>query len=83
MTWITVVITPLIMVLDSVYGQDVYFEKLSWLVWLNDISWCVEIVLNFFVTSDLDRDLPSIARSYLKGFFIFDVLATLPPMITN
>ena len=83
MTWITVVLTPLIMVLDSVYGRDEYFEKLSWLVWLNDISWCVEIVLSFFYTSDKDRDLPSIARTYLTGFFIFDVLATLPPMITN
>ena len=82
MTWITVVITPLIMVLDSVYGQDVYFEKLSWLVWLNDISWCVKIVLNFFVASEFDRDFLSIARTYLKGFFIFDALATFPPLFT-
>lgn len=26
-------------------------ENLMWLIWVCDISWCVEIVLNFFVAS--------------------------------
>ena len=53
-----------------------------WLVWVNDISWCIEILLSFLVASPNNRTFKDISKSYLKGFFIFDVLATVPPMIT-
>lgn len=53
-----------------------------WLVWVNDISWCLEIVLSFLVASPNNRTFKEIAKAYLKGYFIFDVLATIPPMIT-
>ena len=80
MTWITVVVTPLTMVFNLM-GSDLG-EQLLWLVWLNDISWCVEICLSFLVASPNNRTFGSIAKSYAKGFFVFDVLATLPPMLT-
>mmetsp|Transcript_34170 Transcript_34170/g.42252 ORF Transcript_34170/g.42252 Transcript_34170/m.42252 type:complete len:94 (+) Transcript_34170:1574-1855(+) len=57
-------------------------ENLLWLIWVCDISWCVEIVLNFFVASPSERTFKKIAVGYLKGFFIIDVLATIPPMLT-
>ena len=58
------------------------FYKLAWLIWISDLSWCVYIVLSFFIATEIHRDLKSIARNYLKGFFIFDALATFPPMLT-
>ena len=80
MTWITVVVTPLTMVF-ALMGSDLH-ETLLPLVWINDISWCVEILLKFFVASPKNRTFSTISKAYLKGFFIFDALATLPPMLT-
>ena len=53
-----------------------------WLVWVNDVSWCLEIVLSFLVASPNNRTFSQIAKAYLKGYFIFDVMATIPPMVT-
>ena len=57
------------------------FDDLEWLVWVNDISWCLEIILSFIVASPTHRTFKDISANYIKGFFIFDVLATIPPMI--
>jgi len=80
MTWITVIITPLIMIYEM-QGYEM-MEKLLWLVWVNDISWCVEILISFLVASDTNRTFKTISLNYLMGFFLIDVLATIPPMIT-
>ena len=80
MTWITVVLTPLSMVF-TMMGSTLK-DDIIWLVWVNDISWCIEILLSFLVASPNNRTFKDISKSYLKGFFIFDVLATIPPMIT-
>lgn len=64
----------------SMMGSELQSEML-WLVWVNDISWCFEIVLSFLVASPNNRTFKDIAKAYMKGFFIFDVLATVPPMI--
>ena len=85
MLWVAFVITPIILVYDTIYDNttdSVMFYKLAWLVWLSEISWCIKIVLSFFVASEIHRDFKSIAINYLKGFFIFDALATFPPLIT-
>ena len=82
MTWVTVVIVPIILVYDTFYDDSVMFDKLAWLIWLSEISWCIKIVLNFFVASETHRDYKSIARNYLEGFFIFDMLSTFPPLLT-
>lgn len=80
MTWITVILTPLMMVF-AMMGSHLK-EDLLWLIWLNDISWCLNIVLSFIVASPNNRTFKSIAKSYLTGYFFFDAMATLPPMIT-
>ena len=81
-------LTPLILVfnfmddhMDEEKKSNLH-ENLMWLIWVCDISWCVEIVLNFFVASANKRKFKEIAADYLKGFFIFDALATIPPMAT-
>lgn len=81
MMWLTVLITPLIMVYE-LQGVDM-MEKFLWVVWFNDISWCIEILVSFLVASDNDKTFKDISLNYLKGFFVLDVLATFPPMITN
>lgn len=88
MTWITVILTPMLLTFDmldelvAVEKQSGLHDKMMWLVWLNDISWCFEIFFNFFTASPKERTFTKIACKYLKGFFILDVLATIPPMVT-
>ena len=53
MTWITVILTPLTMVF-SMMGSTLQ-EEMLWLVWVNDISWCIEIGLSFLVASPSNR----------------------------
>jgi hypothetical protein len=38
---------------------------------------------SFFVASPNNRTLSSISITYLKSYFVFDVIATLPPIIDN
>ena len=80
MTWITVIVTPMTMVF-TMMGDDLQ-NQLMWLVWLNDISWCVEILLSFVVASPNNRTFSQISKAYLRGFFVFDFLATVPSMFT-
>ena len=50
-------------------------------MWVNDISWSVEIFISFFVASEDNMNFESISMAYLKSYFIFDALATFTPMI--
>ena len=54
-----------------------------WLFWLIDIAWCLYIILCFLVASKNNQNFSAISKSYLKGYFIFDFLATVPPMLTK
>ena len=79
MTWISVVLTPLRIVFDSLGSEEL--EKLVWIAWANDVSFCVDIILRFFIASPKHRTISSIAKAYLKGYFIFDSVTTVTPMI--
>ena len=76
MTWSTLFITPLILTFP-----DDLKEKLLFLEWIVDISWSIEICMNFIVADKQNRTFKDVAKNYLYGFFIFDVIATIPPMI--
>ena len=84
MTWSTFLITPLVLALTSIEpdngGTGVKQDTL-WLEWLVDISWSVEIVLNFLTVDDKARTLRACARRYIRGWFIFDIVATVPPIM--
>ena len=56
-------------------------DDMLWLFWVIDISWCLQIVVSFLVATPSHRTLKDISKSYIKGFFIIDVLATIPPMV--
>ena len=79
-SWVTVVLTPLQMVFEMM-GSELE-QSVLWLYWVIDILWCLEIIFCFFIASQKNRKFADISKSYLKGFFIIDFLATIPPMIT-
>ena len=56
-------------------------KGLRYLAWFVDVSWSFDICLKFFIADEHHRAFKVIARNYLKGWFIFDFLATVPPMI--
>ena len=76
MTWSTLILTPLILTFPDDLKED-----LKILEWIVDISWSVEIIMNFIVADASNRTFKAVAKSYLLGFFIFDIIATVPPMI--
>ena len=76
MTWSTLFITPLILTFE-----DELKKRLLILEWIVDISWSIEICMGFIVADKNNRTFFKIAKSYLLGYFIFDVVATIPPMI--
>lgn len=43
-----------------------------------DIIYLIEIVLNFVKRTLANRDLAQIAKNYLTGYFIFDIVSTIP-----
>lgn len=69
-------ITPLILTFDEELK-----ENLLALEWIVDISWSIEICLRFIVANKNARTFKQISKNYLFGFFFFDVVATIPPMI--
>jgi len=88
MTWTTVIVTPLLIVFEMMDKQlpagvqeTNLNDQLMWLVWLNDFSWIIEIILNFFTATPDKRTFSEISKAYIKGAFFFDLAATIPPMI--
>eukprot|EP00218_Dolichomastix_sp_CCMP3274_P012215 CAMPEP_0170135336 /NCGR_PEP_ID=MMETSP0033_2-20121228/2426_1 /TAXON_ID=195969 /ORGANISM="Dolichomastix tenuilepis, Strain CCMP3274" /LENGTH=714 /DNA_ID=CAMNT_0010370935 /DNA_START=50 /DNA_END=2194 /DNA_ORIENTATION=- len=65
---------------EPAYGVEFWFE------FLIDIYFYIDLVLNFFTAYEKEmdvstvfvRDLPTIARNYLKTWFLLDVVACLP-----
>ena len=58
-----------------------YVKELYYLAWIVDISWVIEITLSFVTADEQNRPFTDISRSYLRGWFWFDALATIPPML--
>ena len=48
-----------------------------------DIIFFIEIILNFVKRSRAHRELKQIANNYLLGYFLFDVVGTLPCLFMN
>lgn len=77
MTWFTMVVTPVAMVFPTLRNDVKFFE------WMTDCSWSVEIILCFVKADEHNTGFLAIATNYLKFYFIFDILATVPPMATG
>lgn len=46
-----------------------------------DIVYTIEIVLNFLKKTMAHKDLNTISRNYLLGYFAFDTISTIPMMM--
>jgi hypothetical protein len=46
-----------------------------------DIIFVIEIILNMLKKTRANKDIESIARSYVFGYFLFDVAGTVPELI--
>ena len=80
MTWISVFLTPLVRVY-TMMGSDIQQHVLG-LLWFIDGIWCLFILTKFLTASITNRTFCDIAKAYLKSTFLFDILATIPPIIT-
>lgn len=70
-------ITPLTLVYDD-FKDRVIILQLAF-----DVIWMIGIGLTFLTTSYSDRNLSSIAKSYLRsGLFFIDLFSTVPAMVT-
>lgn len=56
-------------------------QKLKTLEQTFDIIYIIEIILNFIKRTLAHKDLDSIAENYVRSYFIFDVIATVPPLL--
>ena len=79
-TWCTFIITPFILVFW--YSNPELHEKLLWLEWVVDISWMIEICLNFVTADATDRNFKDRAKTYLSFWFWVDAIATFPAVFT-
>ena len=50
---------------------------------LIDLVYTVEICMNFVKKTRVYEDIQSIGYNYLTGYFIFDIVATLPGIFMN
>lgn len=48
-----------------------------------DIIYFIEIVLNFVKKTRAHKELKTIGYNYIMGYFIFDVIATIPELFLN
>lgn len=88
-------VTPFILVFSDVYQyydeeKDIYYTdeannpsqvRLKTLEQVFDIIYILEILLNFIKRTRAHKDLQAIADNYIKTYFIFDVVATLPCLL--
>ena len=81
MTWATCILTPVLFVFGEDYPE--IKKALLPLEWICDISWTIEICVNFIAASKFKRTIKEISLSYLKGWFLIDAIATFPALITR
>ena len=93
LTIYTLSVSPFILTFRSVYlicegqdclnGEDQYNETLRNIEQGIDIFMLIEIFLNFVKKKNIQKDLTTIGYNYITGYFIWDLIATLPGLMTG
>ena len=93
LTIYTLFVSPFILTFRSVYlicegsdcpeGEDEYNETLRNIETAIDVFYLIEILLNFVKRKNTLKDLSTIGYNYFTGYFIFDVIATLPGIFSG
>lgn len=62
-----------------------YLVDVNKLLWACDAVWLISILMGFITIryDMISRDQFDVASAYIKGEFIFDLIATLPTMFSN
>ena len=90
MTWCTLILTPLLILFKEseprpgsyeVHMDPSTLKSLEIVEWLVDISWSIEIILNFITADSNNRKFKTIAKDYISCWFWIDALATFPALI--
>ena len=77
--WFDILSTPIIIIWPQ------YLPKIYKLIWVTDTVWILNIFV-CFVTINLNiesKEPLDVALNYAKTHFILDIVATLPPILTN
>lgn len=98
LTMYTLYVTPFLLVFPQVYqtcdpphsskSEDCSF-KMSYQKTLGNIEIVIDIfifmdiIMNFVKKTRAHRELKTIGLNYITGYFIFDVIATVPGLFTN
>ena len=98
LTMYTLFVTPFLLVFPDVYQtcdpKDSYKEEdckfvkdsqqnLNKIEMAIDIIMFIDILLNFVKKTRAHKELKTIGINYLSGYFIFDVVATIPELFMN
>ena len=75
----TLALTPLLLVFSERYPY--VKDALIPAEWVVDISWSIEICLNFITADANNRTFKTIAADYLRFWFWVDAFATFPAII--
>ena len=80
-------IVPFTLAFDAGIEDNSILKKTHLWEVLFDVAFMINIALNFITAYQQDiiwkTELKDIAKTYLKSFFIFDIVSTLPCLITN
>ena len=79
-TWATLILTPILLVFGNEEHEHIK-NGLIYVEWIVDISWTMEICLNFITASHHHRTFKSISFNYLRFWFWVDSVATFPAII--
>jgi len=88
LTIYTLFVSPYILTFKNVYltcegcdnGKDEYNTTLVDIELAIDIIYLIEICLNFVKRTRAHKELSTIGYNYLTGYFVFDVISTLPEL---
>ena len=77
--WFDILTTPIIILWPQ------YVPKIANFIWVTDTVWILNICVSFVtINVNMESKEPiDVALNYAKSHFILDIVATLPPIVTN
>ena len=79
-------LVPFVIAFDSEDPSQTVRNRMFIWELIYDLSYMVHIALKFFTAYQLDvewvTDIKQIAKTYVKSYFVIDLLSTLPSLVT-
>lgn len=71
---------PYVLVFQDSYVGNTQLVQIEYVI---DIIFCFEIIMNFLKRSNSYKDIKSIGKNYIKGYFFIDCIATITGLYTG